>query len=87
MEQELGFQAVPDNHDVTQDLRSVFGDHTFFLNEDGLHILQELEDPEREDVDAGVIRLATWVDEEKSALAPHEPQPTESVLKVGDGEG
>ncbi len=86
MEQELGFQAVPDDHDVTSDLRAVFGDHTFFLNEEGLHILQELEDPDRNDVDAGVIRLATWVDEDKSALAPHEPQPTEAMLKVSGGE-
>ena len=84
MEQQLGFQSIPDSHDVTTDLRAVFGDHTFFLNENGLHILEALEDAATEEADAGVVRLASWADDSKSALAPHEPLATEEFLKVGE---
>ena len=33
-------QAIPDNHPVIPQLSNLFGDHTFFLNNDGLNIVE-----------------------------------------------
>ena len=33
-------QAIPDNHPVISQLSNLFGDHTFFLNNDGLNIVE-----------------------------------------------
>ena len=31
-------QALPDDHPVVPELNSLFGDHTFFLDSDGLNV-------------------------------------------------
>ena len=33
-------QAIPDNHPSMPDLSRTFGDHTFFIDADGLHIVE-----------------------------------------------
>jgi hypothetical protein len=40
-------QIIPDSHPAVQQLNRLYGDHTFFLDGDGLHIVQALESPER----------------------------------------
>ena len=37
---QLQAQALPDNHPSLPELNRVFGDHTFFLDESGLHIVE-----------------------------------------------
>ena len=34
-------QAIPDDHPVVSQLNNAFGDHTFFLDDNGLEILEE----------------------------------------------
>jgi hypothetical protein len=82
-------QAIPENHPVVPQLNSLFGDHTFFLNGDGLSIVE----PREETSDAGgqtaqVINIANWNDADKTSLIPHEPEPTDTVIVLtpkGDG--
>lgn len=68
-------------------LIELFGDHTFFIDEDGLKIVV----PEEADEDAAgaeeneveavrVVELASWVDESRSRLLPHEREVTEVVV-------
>ena len=81
-------QAIPDNHPVVPQLNEVFGDHTFFLNGSGLHVVEPVE-PTDDQPEAGtVVKLAAWTDENRSSLAPHEPQQTGVVIpfKPGDPE-
>ncbi len=81
-------QAIPDNHPVVPQLNEVFGEHTFFLNGSGLHVVEPVE-PTAVQPEAGtVIKLAAWTDENRSSLAPHEPQQTGVVIpfKAGDAE-
>jgi hypothetical protein len=33
-------EPVPNDHPVIEDLRDNFGDHTFFLHQNGLHIVE-----------------------------------------------
>ena len=41
-------QAIPDNHPVVAQLSTLFGEHTFFLNNEGLNIVEPAEMPEFE---------------------------------------
>jgi hypothetical protein len=72
-------QAVPDNHPAMPQLSNLFGNHTFFLNGNGLNIIEPVpEDPQA----ARVVNLANWSDENLTKLAPHEPEPTDAIIKL-----
>jgi hypothetical protein len=76
-------EAIPDNHPAVSQLRRLFGDHTFFLDGNGLNIVEPAE-PSQEGVQAGkVVNLASWNDADPPKLAPHEPEPTEVVIVLG----
>jgi hypothetical protein len=76
-------EAIPDNHPVIPQLRGLFGDHTFFLDGNGLNIVEPA-DTSQQRVQAGkVVNLASWNDEDPPKLAPHEPEATEVVIVLG----
>jgi hypothetical protein len=41
-------RALPDNHPVVPQLNTLFGEHTFFLDGNGLNVLEPAEIPEVE---------------------------------------
>jgi hypothetical protein len=76
-------QAVPENHPAAAQLNELFGDHTFFLDSNGLNIVEPAE-PADAGVQAGrVINLANWSDEKLTRLAPHDPEPTDAIVELG----
>jgi hypothetical protein len=79
---QIGAQAIPDNHPAVEQLRGLFGDHTFFVSADGLHIVETGEPTDSSSL-ANVVNLASWTNEERTALAPHPPQVTGVVVEVG----
>lgn len=82
-------QPIPDSHPVVPQLNQIFGDHTFFVDNSGLLIVEPAE-PASSTPTGQVIKLAAWSDANRSSLAPHEPQPTDVVIVLGaegpDGE-
>lgn len=77
--------AIPDNHPVVPQLTELFGDHTFFLGNSGLSIVEPADAPPSGMKTAKVINLAAWKDENRTSLAPHEPQPTDVVIVLDAG--
>ena len=75
-------QAIPDDHPVTAQLSDLFGDHTFFLNTEGLNVVEPA-DPTADAETGKVVNLADWTDESLTRLAPHPPQVTEIVVALG----
>ncbi len=75
-------QAIPDDHPVVTQLSELFGDHTFFLNTEGLNVVEPAE-PSQEGETGKVVCLADWVDESLTKLAPHPPQTTDVVVVLG----
>jgi hypothetical protein len=78
-------QAIPENHPAIPRLNDVFGEHTYFLNGNGLHVVEPVDAAEsgREAVDeAKVVKLASWADAERKSLTPHEPEPTGVVIPL-----
>jgi hypothetical protein len=75
-------EVIPDSHPSVPELNRLFGDHTFFLDTNGLNIVEPAESEAR--VQAGkVINLASWNDADPPSLAPHEPDATNVVIVLG----
>jgi hypothetical protein len=59
----------------------MFGEHTFFLDQNGLNIVQL----EEFDPDGGptgkLVRVASWSGKEQ--LKAHDPEPTDMVVMLG----
>ena len=76
-------QPIPENHGLVPQLNALFGDHTFFLDSNGLNIVEPaVEVPRGATLAARVVNLANWGDEDLSSLAPHEPQPTDTMIDL-----
>jgi hypothetical protein len=79
---QLDAQAVPENHPVQGQLSDLFGEHTFFLDAGGLAIIEPAK-LDGESASMGqVVKLASWVDESRSNLAPHRPEYTRVVVAL-----
>jgi hypothetical protein len=73
-------QVIPDDHPLVPKLNELFGDHTFFLDGNGLNVV-ELDESTHTGAPAGtVVNLANWSDAQLTSLAPHEPEPTDIVV-------
>jgi hypothetical protein len=56
-------QPVPINHPAVPRLSELFGDHTFFLDSNGLNIVEPIESGSDAGVQQGqVVNLANWSD-------------------------
>ncbi len=77
-------QAIPENHPLLPELNRVFGDHTFFIDGQGLHIAEPriLADTGAEAVQ--VVKVARWQDAGRTRLEPHGPEPTGVVVPLAD---
>jgi hypothetical protein len=73
-------QVFPDDDPAVAQLSSVFGDHTFFLDGNGLKVLEPTEASEPEGQSAEVVSLADWTDETLTGLAPHAPELTGTII-------
>ena len=74
-------QAIPAGHPAMPQLERLFGNHTFFLDSEGLNIVEPV--VEQNDGRRGVVvNLASWTDETKASLEPHEPESTELVVDL-----
>jgi hypothetical protein len=75
-------QALPDNHPLVPQLCGVFGDHTFFLDQTGLNVLEPTDAPEKETSAGKIVNLAYWSDDTLTNLMPHEPEPTGVIVTL-----
>ncbi len=85
---QFAAQAIPDNHPSMPELNRTFGDHTFFIDADGLHIVEPTM-PEGDGQEAGqVVKVASWQDASRTSLVAHPPEPTDVVVELsGDRAG
>jgi hypothetical protein len=75
-------EAIPADHPMVPQLTRLFGDHTYFLDREGLNIVEM--DPQ--DGQMGVVvSVADWFDGNATQLVPHEPEPTDVTVALGTG--
>lgn len=76
---------LPDTHPMMETLCDLFGEHTFFLDNDGLSIVEEDEAEAVGDVELGVVvKLANWADEGRTVLSPHQREVTALVVALSE---
>ena len=79
---QVGVDPIPEDNPATQNLKDHFGDHTFYLDQNGLHVWEWVDGPESEGQPVTAMRVASWTDEEKKALAPHEPVASGTIVEL-----
>ena len=73
-------EVVPENNPALPRLKQIFGDHTYFLDQTGLNIVEPGE-TNHKDVRIGVVvNIADWTDTGSQSLAPHDPEKTGLVV-------
>jgi hypothetical protein len=75
-------QPIPANHPIVPQLTNLFGEHTFFLDEEGLLIVEPAQ-ATRSGAPAGrLVKLASWNDENHKSLAPHQAEATDVLVEL-----
>jgi hypothetical protein len=70
----IGAEPVPALSPATQTLSEHFGELTVYVDEAGLHFFETIEtQSESGPCDVHPVRVATWTDEKREALSPHDP--------------
>jgi len=76
-------QEVPADHSAMAQLTRLFGEHTFFLDRNGLNIVEPLDPDQPSQAHmCQVVCVADWNDADPPSLEPHEPEPTELVIQL-----
>jgi hypothetical protein len=79
-------QAIPDNHPSMPELSRAFGDHTFFIDAEGLHIVEPTLETDDGHEAGQVVKVASWQDANRTSLVAHPPEPTAVIVELaGDG--
>jgi hypothetical protein len=77
---QLDAEAIPAEHPMIPQLERLFGNHTYFLDGNGLSIVEPVEaEQNRLGV---VVNLADWTDAKAVSLQPHEPESTDLVVDL-----
>jgi hypothetical protein len=76
---QIDTEVIPDDHPSLPKLRELFGDHTFFVDDSGLTIIQPL-DQHRQT--GGLVKIARWDDANPPHLVAHPPEQTDILIKL-----
>jgi len=76
---QLETKVIPSHHPAVPQLVRTFGEHTFFLGPDGLHVIKRGEAEAGAASDAYAVRVASWSDNLKTKLVPHPGAITRTV--------
>jgi hypothetical protein len=79
---QLEAEAIPDAHPVVPQLQRLFGDHTYFIDNSGLNIVEPTGADQHGTQLGLVVNLASWTESTPRSLEPHEPEPTDVVVKL-----
>lgn len=84
IERQTGAIPIPDDNPASAALTEVFGTHTFYADQEGLHVLEPVVAEDQDGNQAEVIQIAEWTTDAKDELQPIEPQRSGSVLSLED---
>lgn len=77
---QMDARVLPEDHPAVEKLSELFGDHTFFVDDSGLKVLESTESAESEAQAGSVVSLADWSDAASTTLRAHQPTPTGVVV-------
>lgn len=86
----IGADPIPTDHPAMDQLEQAFGEHTFYLDQNGLLVFEPdsepLEAPEAQEA-ARLVLIAAWSDDSRQELGAVQPHPTNVVVDLADGGG
>ncbi len=83
VKQELGADSLEEENPAMASLQKLFGDHTFYVGEEGLLVFETIDTAGPDNTRAQMVLVAAWTDDTKKALSPIDPQPTTIVVDLG----
>jgi hypothetical protein len=89
-ETQLEAEAIPENHPLIPKLNQLFGDHTYFLDNKGLSVVEQAASDSSTPSAGGkavVVNLANWTESDPPKLEAHEPELTDSVVTLSPNGG
>ena len=78
---QTGAGPIPETHPTLPQLQDTFGDHTFYISPNGLCVW-EWDNEDSGAPKAKAMVVASWANDDKTELAPHEPRPTTNVVEL-----
>ena len=79
-------KLIPDDHPLAGQLNETFGDHSFFIDSEGLHIVEPTNPDQRRTNTASVVKIASWDDVGHTRLLPQDPEPIDVVVELAPDE-
>src|SRR5258708_5442778 len=79
---QLDAEPLPVEHPMMPQLIRLFGEHTYFLDGNGLNIVEPVAAEQADGRMGVVVNLADWTDVNAGSLQPHEPESTERVVAL-----
>jgi hypothetical protein len=86
VQDQIGLTPIPEEHPTVPQLKDEFGEHTFFLVNEGLAVLHPAKNPETGRRAAVLVKVAGWTTEEHNELAVLDPEPTDLYIAL-DADG
>ncbi len=84
VKRQTGADLIADDNPAIDTLRKVFGEHTFYLDQNGLLVPERSDGDSEADSVAEFVQVAVWQGEERDALQPIPPQATGYKLTFGE---
>lgn len=82
---QLSVEPVEAGHPVQKELEAAFGDHTFYADPNGLHII-EMAEPAGAEPGQGVfgivLQIAAWENENQESLQSIDPVQVGDVMRL-----
>jgi hypothetical protein len=81
---QLQAEAIPEDHPLIPQLKEMYGEHTYFLDSNGLNIVEPAAAELAPDTSGMgvVVNLANWTNSNPPKLEAHEPEPTDSMVAL-----
>lgn len=86
---QIGAEPVEEANPANEQLREVFGDHTFYADKSGLFVMEPAEEAQSAEQVSSVqiVQIGTWANEQQDALKPIEPRAFDRVIEIGADAG
>ena len=76
-----GANPVPEDSPAMDQLKEAVGDHTFYVDQEGLLVLEDTETAAGPE-ELEVVRVGQWADEQRQTMGVIPPQPTGQVIDL-----
>ncbi|MBT3658874.1 MAG: hypothetical protein HOA30_19335 [Rhodospirillaceae bacterium] len=80
VEEKTGAKPLPEEDDATKQMAEAFGEHTFYLDQNGLYIMEKSDEQGETGMLTVLVQLGEWADEEMTSLQAIDARITDMVI-------